>query len=70
MKFGYIISLLLFIAGIVLIIVQMWSSFFEQVLFLKILFTLALLFIMVLLVTLVIRDYFQEREMRNSGYLD
>lgn len=70
MRIGSLLALLLFISGIVLIIVQMWFSIFERVLFLKIFVTLALLFVIVLSVTLVIRDYFEERDMRDSGHLD
>jgi len=70
MKIASFTALLLFVSGIILILIQMWFMPFETKLFLKILFTIGLLFIIVLITALVIKEYFEEKSMQDSGHLD
>lgn len=70
MKLGSIICLVLFVAAALLILLQMWFTPLGAEIFTKILITLAVLFVVALGVTLVKKEYVEEKEMKDSGYID
>lgn len=69
MKIGSIICLVLFISGAILSLLQMWFTPLESDTFIKTLVTLCILFIVALGVTLVKKEYLDEKEMKSNDYL-
>ena len=70
MKYGSIVCTVLFIIGVLLTLSQMWFSFFTAAVFIKTLITLIALFLIVLVVTLVSKEYFGQKEMKRKGFID
>ena len=70
MKIGSIICLVLFVAAALLVLMQMWFIPLGAEVFTKILITLVVLFVVALGVTLVKKEYVEEKEMKDSGYID
>lgn len=70
MKGGSIVCTVLFVGAILLSLAQMWFSLFEADIFWKLLITLAAFFVIALGVTLVFREYVNEKEMKKKGYID
>jgi hypothetical protein len=70
MKYGSVVCTVLFIFGVVLSLAQMWFSFLEPALFLKLLITIGAFFLIALVITLVFKEYLSEREMKDKGYID
>lgn len=70
MKYGFIICTLLFVAGVVLCLVQLWFSPMEAALFMKLLLTIGALLVVALVITLVAREYLGEKDMKKNGYID
>lgn len=70
MKIGSIICLGLFVIGAILSLTQLWFALLSFEIFIKLIITLTVLFIIVLGVTLVKNEYIEEKKMRKSGHLD
>ncbi|WP_339666440.1 hypothetical protein [uncultured Pseudomonas sp.] len=70
MKWGAVICLLLFVAGGLLAIAQIWFALLSPDAFFKVLITLGILFVISLGVTLVTREYLQDKELRTNGFID
>jgi len=70
MKFGSIICTILFVLGFALAILQLWLGLFEAEFFSKMLITIGALFIVALGVTLVVHEYFSDKEMKKKGFID
>ncbi|MEH6688941.1 MAG: hypothetical protein V7693_16965 [Halopseudomonas sabulinigri] len=70
MKLGAIICLLLFVAGGALSIFQIWFAPLSADAFFKVLITQGILFIISLGITLVTREYLQDKELRKKGFID
>jgi len=70
MRIGAIICLIIFVAGALLSLAQMWFTPLATDVFIKILVTLGVLFVVVLGITLVRREYIDEKKMKDSGYID
>ena len=70
MKWGASICLLLFVAGGLLAIAQIWFALLSPDAFFKVLITLGILFVISLGVTLVTREYLQDKELRTKGFID
>ncbi|MGB3596463.1 hypothetical protein ACS8E9_15300 [Pseudomonas neustonica] len=70
MKWGAVICLLLFVAGGLLAIAQIWFALLSPDAFFKVLITLGILFVISLGVTLVTREYLQDKELRTKGFID
>jgi hypothetical protein len=69
MKLGVIICLILFVAGALLLLAQLWFAPFEAAIFTKTLITLAVLFVVVLGVSIAKREYIDGRKMKDSGHI-
>jgi len=70
MKTGSIICLALFVITALLILMQMWFTPLGAEIFTKIVITLVVLFVVALGITLVKKEYVEEKEMKDSGYID
>jgi membrane protein implicated in regulation of membrane protease activity len=70
MKAGAFICLAIFIAWVFLALLQLWFGILSSVLFWKLTITASALFVVVLGATLVIRDYMEDKKLKDDGYLD
>ncbi len=70
MKFGAIACLILFICGALLSLIQMWFAPLDSEIFFKVLITLGVLFVITLGVSLVRREYIDNKEMEKNNYID
>jgi len=70
MKTGSIVCMILFVLGVGLSLLQLWFSPFETIMFWKLLLTLAAFFVVTLAVTLVIKEYLSEKDMKQKGFID
>lgn len=69
-KLGVYTCLGLFVSWVLLLILQLWFSFVDADLFLKITLTMVGLFIIILASLLVIRQYFSEKKMKDDGFIN
>ena len=70
MKVGAIVCLILFICSALLSLLQLWFAPLDSELFFKILITLGVLFVITLGVSLVRREYIDNKEMEKNHYID
>lgn len=70
MKYGSVICTILFVLGIVLSLLQMWFSWLDNEIFWKLIITISAFFIIVLAITLVLKEYLSEKEMKKKGFID
>ena len=70
MKVGSIVCLVLFVLAAGLFLAQMWFSIMEAESFVKTMVTLVVLFVVALGITLVKKEYVDEKKMKDSGYID
>ena len=70
MRMGSIICLVLFVAAAGLFLAQMWFSLLEAQAFIKTMVTLIVLFVVALGITLVKKEYVDEKKLKDSGYID
>jgi len=69
MKPGVLISSLLFVAGIALMLLQLWFSLWDAELFFKIMATIAALFIVSLVLSFVYKEIADTNKLKNSKEL-
>ena len=69
-KLGVYACLGLFVSWVLLLILQLWFSFVDADMFLKITLTMAGLFIIILASLLVISQYFSEKKMKDDGFIN
>ncbi len=70
MKTGIIISTAIFVIGVLLVLVQVWFSPWERILFEKIIFTVGGLFVITLVVSFVYKEYKENKKLKDGGDLD
>ncbi len=70
MRVGVIIGLGLFVAWALLALAQLWFTPLSAEVFVKLTVTSAVLETVVIIVTLVLREYRSEKELKSKGYLD
>jgi len=70
MKIGAIICLAIFIAWVLMALVQLWVGLFSAEVFWKLTITAAALFVVVLGISLVVREYIVEKKLKEDGYID
>ena len=66
MKPGVLISSLLFVAGIAVMLLQLWFSLWDAELFMKIMITLVALFIVSLVLSFVFKEMADTHQLKNS----
>ena len=69
-KLGVYACLGLFVGWVLLLILQLWFSFIEAELFIKITLTMAGLFVIILAALLVFGQYFSEKKMKDDGFIN
>ena len=69
-KLGVYACLGLFVGWVLLLILQLWFSFIEAELFIKITLTMAGLFVIILAALLVCSQYFSEKKMKDDGFIN
>ena len=70
MKSGIIACCVIAVAWAVLAVVQLWFSPLAAHIFAKVTITAGLLFVVVLVISLVIREYLSDKKMKEGGYID
>jgi hypothetical protein len=70
LKTGVIIGLGLFIAWSLLALAQLWFAPLSAEVFVKLTVTAAVIETVVIIVTLVLREYRSEKELKSKGYID
>lgn len=70
MKTGVIIGLTLFVAWAALALIQLWFQPMAAEIFIKLTISAAVVETVVLIVTLVIREYRSDKELKSKGYVD
>lgn len=70
MKIGTIVCIVLFVSGAVLALVQLWFAPIDWAIFVKVMITIGVLFVVVLGVTLAQQEYLKDKELKKSGYID
>jgi hypothetical protein len=70
MKIGIIACLSITIAWVFLAIAQLWFQIVSSDVFLKLSTTAGLVVVIVLVVTLAIREYLTDKEMKSKGFID
>ena len=69
-KLGVYACLGLFVGWVLLLILQLWFSFIEAELFIKITLIMAGLFVIILTALLVFGQYFSEKKMKDDGFIN
>ncbi|MGQ2386268.1 hypothetical protein [Acinetobacter ursingii] len=70
MKYGVISGLFISILWSVLAILQLWFSILDIDVFLKLTVTAGILLVIIVIVTLVIREYLSDKQLKKEGFLD
>lgn len=70
MRIGAIICLVIFVIAASLLLTQMWFVPFGAEMFSKVMISLVVLFFVVLGVTLVMREYVQDKDLKDKGFID
>jgi len=69
-KIGALLCALIVIGWVGLAIAQLWFTVFTAVIFTKITVTAGLLFIVVLGISLALREYISEKKQKDQGFID
>ena len=70
MKTGSIICLIIFVLTALLGLMQLWFTPMSAELFSKVFITLGVIFTIALVVTLVKKEYVDDKNLKDSGHLD
>ena len=70
MRTGAILCLLIFVTWVFIALLQLWFDPLSGELFWKLTITAGALFVVVLGVSLVVREYVEEKKMKDDGYID
>ncbi|EIC30237.1 MULTISPECIES: hypothetical protein [Methylomicrobium] len=70
MRTGAIVCLTIFVLWVAIALLQLWFDLLSGEVFMKLTITAAALFAVVLGVALVVREYVDEKKMKDDGYID
>ena len=70
MKYGVISALFISILWSILSILQLWFSILNTDVFVKLTVTAGILLVIIVIVTLVIREYLSDKQLKKDGFLD
>lgn len=70
MRTGAIICLIIFVTWVLIALLQLWFDLLSGEIFLKLTITAGALFVVVLGIALVVREYIDEKKMKDDGYID
>ena len=70
MRIGAFICLAIFLAWVFMALLQLWFGLMSGAMFWKLTITAGALFIVVLGIALVAREYLTEKKLKDGGYID
>jgi hypothetical protein len=70
MKFGVISALAVTVAWALLALAQLWLAPLSAEVFVRISVTAALIVALIVIVTLVVREYLSEKRLKDQGFID
>ncbi|MGR8953456.1 MAG: hypothetical protein ACU83V_13745 [Gammaproteobacteria bacterium] len=70
MKVGAITCLLIFVTWVIIALLQLWFDLLSAAVFWKLTLTAGALFVVVLGIALVVREYIENKKLKDDGYLD
>lgn len=70
MKYGVITALIIAISWVILALVQLWFSPISAAIFTKLTVSAVILLGIIIIVTLVIREYFADQKLKKDGFID
>lgn len=70
MRTGAFICLIIFVAWVLMALLELWFDILSAELFWKLTITAGALFIVVLGISLVVKEYISEKKMKDDGYID
>lgn len=70
MKIGAIICSVIAVLWVILALVQLWLTPLSYEMFIKISVSAGLIFVIVLVIALVIREYISDKKLKGGGYID
>lgn len=70
MRTGAIICLMIFVTWVFVALLQLWFDLLSTAIFWKLTITAGALFVVTLGVSLVVREYVEEKKMKDDGYID
>jgi hypothetical protein len=70
MRTGAIICLVIFVTWVIVALLQLWFDLLSGDIFWKLTLTAGALFIVVLGVSLVVREYIEDKKLKDDGYID
>lgn len=69
MKNGIYFSLGLFSIGVFLTILQIWFELFSGDIFLKLISTIVIILVLSVIVILILKDYFEEKKLKEDNFI-
>jgi hypothetical protein len=70
MRVGAFVCLAIFVAWVGMSLLQLWFDILSGAMFWKLTITAGALFIVVLGIALVVREYLSEKKLKDGGYID
>lgn len=70
MRIGALICLFIFVAWVGMALLELWFGILSSGMFWKLTVTAGALFIVVLAISLVVREYATEKKLKDDGYID
>jgi hypothetical protein len=70
MKIGAIICLFIFVSWVLIALLDLWFDIVDAELFWKLTITAGALFVVVLGISLVVREYIVDKKLKDDGYID
>jgi hypothetical protein len=70
MRIGAFVCLAIFVAWVFMALLQLWFGILSGEIFWKLTVTAGALFIVVLGIALVVREYIYEKKLKDDGYID
>ena len=70
MKAAGITSIILIVLGTILFLLQMWFSCFDAEFFIKMMITLGVLLLASVAISLIRREYVNDKKLKDDGYID
>ncbi|MGQ0658248.1 MAG: hypothetical protein ACT4NU_09165 [Chromatiales bacterium] len=70
MPFASLLAIVIIAAGGVLLLLQLWFDPLPPALFWKVMITLGVVLVVIVVVALILREYWQERRLRDKDLID
>mgnify|MGYP003605403977 CR=1 FL=1 len=70
MKYGIFSALIISVLWVILALIQLWFQPIDAEVFIKLTISAAILVAIIVVVTLVIREYLSEKQLKKDGFID